>query len=84
MWSGFASHLWLEISMADLPLVQDDQSFEDLRGDLSGLHPGTELCNILAQVAVLDILHRDVDGVSIDVFEPPGEGNKQFRMLVLR
>lgn len=68
--------------MADLPLVQYYQPFEKLRRDL----PGIRLCmrsmlmNILAEIAVLNILHRDMHGIR--VFEPAEEYCKQRRMLI--
>lgn len=62
--------------MTDLPLVQDDQSFEDLGGNLLGVDLRLILRNVCAEMAMLDVLHREVDRVSVEIFEPAKESNE--------
>lgn len=56
--------------MADFAFVQDDKAFENLGRDLFGLHVARIFCHVVPEIAVLDKLHRDVDGVSIWIFKP--------------
>lgn len=73
---GLLANLWLQISMTDLALVQDDKAFENLGCDLFGLHLARILCHVVAEIAVLDKLHRDVDGISIWIFKPAEKQNE--------
>lgn len=62
--------------MANLALVQDHKSFENLGRDVprARLSQLSADCNELAQIAVLDILHGNMDRVG--VLEPPQERHK--------
>lgn len=62
--------------MADLPLVQDHQSFEDLGGNLLGVDLRLVLRDVCTEMAMLDVLHRKVDRVSVEIFEPAKESNE--------
>lgn len=75
-----SSDLWLQISVANTLLVKDLESLEDLSRDL--FRAGSRLLEILdvvAQVAILDILHREEDVVP--VFVPSEKLDKQVFML---
>lgn len=69
--------------MAYLALVQDHQPFENLRRDVPRvrLRLFPMLGNILGQIAVLDILHRDMQGIR--VLEPTQERYEQRRVLIM-
>lgn len=67
--------------MTNLPLVQDDEALEDLSRDLFRFDLRSILDNVFTEIAVLDELHCDVDRVSVDIFKPAQEANKQIRTL---
>lgn len=65
--------LWLQITMAYPPFVQYHQTFQQLCGDLIGvLHRIIiVILNIHAQIAILKILHGDINRIL--VFKPSQE-----------
>lgn len=77
------SNLWLQITVTNLPFVQDDESLEDLSRDLFRLDLGSVLDNVFTEIAMLDKLHCDVDRVSVNIFKPAQEADKQIRTLDL-
>lgn len=77
-----AADLWLQVPMANLPLVKNFKPFHNLRRDVHCLRPGLDriVRDILAEITVLDVLHRDIQ--STHVFILAKEGDKEIRMRV--
>lgn len=60
---GVSRNLRLEVTVADLSLVQNSERFKNLPGDCAtGVfrHGAFLAPHVVAEVAMLDILHRDV------------------------
>lgn len=69
--------------MADLPFVQDDKSVEYLLGYFLRVDVRLIFRDVSAEMAVLDKLHCDVNGVSVEILKPAEKANKQLRMLMI-
>ena len=57
-------HLRLQVPMRETFLVNDEQAFQQLSGDLLRLTLGPLHLHVIAEVAVTYILHRDMDVVN--------------------
>lgn len=63
--------------------MEDDKAFQKLSGDFSGVLVGAEtsLFEVLAQITMLNVFHRDEDDIWILV--PAKELNEEILALVL-
>lgn len=69
--------------MADLPLVQDDKSFEYLLCYFLRIDVRSVLRDVFAQIPVLNEFHGNMERISVGVLKPAEEANEQVRMLVI-
>lgn len=76
-------HLWFQITVTDSILMQYHQPLQDQAGDLTSVffRNRSILFHTLTQIAVLNILHCQVD--SMPIFIPAEENYKKLRMLRL-
>lgn len=77
------SHLWLEISMTYLSLMENGKTLKKLSGNFRrvGLGPCFRGFDILGQVPILYILHCDEDEIAVCV--PAKKPHKQVAALAL-
>lgn len=76
--------MWLYISMGDIQLVKGDEAFQKLAGNTLRNVRGTGagVFEVVGQVTVLNIFHRDEDEVAIRV--PAEKFDKEILALIIR
>lgn len=57
--------MWLQVAVANLMFMQNDQSFEDLRRVLSDLRGSRRplLRDVLCQISMFEIFHRNIERI---------------------
>jgi len=81
-WKGGFAYPWLQVSMNEAVLVHEAKALEDLPCDLPRLDLRQRAFEVLLQVAMLKVFHRDEDGVV--EFEPAVRTNETMPILVRR
>lgn len=78
---GGNADLWLQITMANLPFVKNKEHFPNLGRNFLRLRSGGDriVSEILAEIAVRDVLQRNVD--STRVLVPAEECDEEMAML---
>lgn len=78
-WRGGFAYPWLQVSMNEAVLVHEAKALEDLPCDLPRLDLRQWAFEVLLQVAMFKVLHRDEDRVV--ELEPAMRTNKTMPIL---